>query len=267
MPISSATEPRSGPGAASPAPQPPADLAIAGLRVARGGVDVLSGVDLAVGAGERVALIGPNGAGKSTLLMAAIGLVPASAGEVHLFGRALPGRPRRALRSLRTGVGFVFQRHNLVTRASVLTNVIHGALGRHGGPRAWAQGLAPAALRAEAMACLDRVGLADLADRRADRLSGGQRQRVAIARALMQRPRLMLADEPAASLDPQAGGEVMALLAGLAREQGIGLLFTSHDMAETRAHAERVVALRAGRVAFDRPVGALDQALLETLYG
>ena len=217
MPISSATEPRSGPGEARPARDAAAGLAVVGLDVARGGVPVLSGFTLAVAAGERVALIGPNGAGTSTLRMAAIGLVPASAGEVRLFDRAITRQTCMATRRLRTGEGFVFQRHNLVMRANVLTNVIHGALGRHGGLRAWAQGLAPAALRAEAMACLDRVGLADLADRRADRLSGGQSQRVAIARALMQRPRLMQADGPAASLAPQAGGEVMALLAGLAR--------------------------------------------------
>jgi phosphonate transport system ATP-binding protein len=116
------------------------------------------------------------------------------------------------------------------------------------------------------MECLHRVGLAAIAERRADRLSGGQSQRVAIARALMQRPRLMFADEPVASLDPAAGEEVMALFLDLIRRQGLTLLFTSHDLAHAIAFADRVIALRAGRIVLDAPAATLDVAQLRALY-
>ncbi len=215
--------------------------------------------------GQILALIGPNGAGKSTLLRCLLHLVPPEAGRIGLLG-ADPARLRgAALRRLRARVGFVFQRHNLVPRLSALSNVIHGAIARHG-PRAWHQSLAPASAREEAMECLAEVGLAPLALRRADRLSGGQSQRVAVARALMQRPELILADEPVASLDPAAGREVMELLEDLARRRGLTVLFTTHHMAHALAHADRVVALRAGEVAFDRPAAASRAAELERLF-
>ena len=243
------------------------DLEVSGLALRyRGGAAALEDVAFALRRGERVALIGPNGAGKTTLLMGALRLVEPERGVIRLFGARLDGLPRRRLRRARAGVGVVFQKHNLAPRLSALTNVLHGALGRSGGPGTWFQGLAPRALRDEALTCLDRVGLAEFAARRADRLSGGQSQRVAVARALMQRPRLMLADEPAASLDPQAGAEVMATLARLVEEEGASLLFTSHNIDHARRYADRVIALRGGRIVHDRPVDALGAADLEALY-
>ena len=243
------------------------DLSVRGLSLAwPGGAAVLKDVSLDVAAGERVALIGPNGAGKTTLLLAALRLVEPSGGSIRLFGHEIAGLPRRRLRTARAGIGLVFQKHNLVGRVSVLSNVLHGAQGRSPGPGTWFHALAPAALRAEAMDCLDRVALADLAARRADRLSGGQSQRVAIARALMQRPRLLLADEPTASLDPQAGERVMEILCALARAEGIALVFTSHDIARARAAATRAVALRAGRVMFDREMARIEAEELDRLY-
>jgi phosphonate transport system ATP-binding protein len=161
----------------------------------------------------------------------------------------------------------VFQQHNLVARASVLTNVVHGALGRVPFPAACSHRLAPDSLRAEALRCLARVGLAALAQARADRLSGGQSQRVAIARALMQRPALLLADEPAASLDPVAGEEVMGVFRRLVDEDGLTLVFTSHNLEHARRFADRAVGIRDGRVAIDCAADRLDDAATGALYG
>ena len=243
------------------------DLVVRGLRKSFDGTTtVLGGVDLSVPAGQAVALIGANGAGKSTLLRCCLRLIEADAGDVRVLGVDMAALNPRDLRRLRAKVGFVFQRHNLVPRLSALTNVLHGALPRSAFARPWFQSCAPRALRDEAMACLERVGLAAVATRRADKLSGGQSQRVAIARALMQRPRMMVADEPVASLDPNSGEEVMGLFADLIRRDGLTLLFTSHDLSQAIAYADRVVALRQGAIALDAPAASLDVATLRALY-
>ncbi len=250
-------------GAGDPAP----DLAVGGLTVGFGHTRVLDGVSLSVGRGEAVALVGPNGAGKSTLLRAILRLVEPQDGEIAVLGQRVDRLRPGGLRALRARVGFVFQRHNLVPRLSALSNVVQGVQARARGPRTWVQWLAPADARAEAMRALDRVGLAGLADRRADRLSGGQSQRVAIARVLMQRPAFVMADEPVASLDPTAAEEVMALFASLMRDEGLSVLFTTHNMAHARRFADRVVALAAGRVAFDLPAGEIGDDRLSHLFG
>jgi phosphonate transport system ATP-binding protein len=226
---------------------------------------VLDGVALAVDQGERLALIGPNGAGKSTLLRCLVRLVEPDQGEIRLLGEPVRALGRPALRRLRSRIGFVFQRHNLVPRLSVLSNVIHGAHARLG-LRAWTHRFAPREVRAEAMACLDRVGLAHLASRRADMLSGGQSQRVAIARALMQRPTLLIADEPAASLDPAAGEAVMALFADLVRHDGLTLVFTTHSLRHAIDFADRIVGLQGGRVVLDRSADATTEPELERVF-
>jgi phosphonate transport system ATP-binding protein len=248
-------------------PASPAELEVRGLSKRFGdGVEVLSGVGLAVGKGEAVALIGANGAGKSTLLRCCLRLVEPEAGEIRLLGSEVRTLLPEALRRLRARVGFVFQRHNLVPRLPVLSNVLHGALARRPGPQAWFHEIAPRALREEAMSCLERVGLASLAARRADQLSGGQSQRVAIARALMQRPEVMFADEPAASLDPAAGEEVMACFLDLVRHDRLTLVFTTHDLRHALGYGDRVVGLRGGRVTIDAPAAALDLGSLRAFY-
>lgn len=230
------------------------------------GVPVLRSVHFQVTTGQRVALIGANGAGKSTLLRCCMHLIPPDTGEVRLFGTPLEGLRPQALRRLRSQVGFVFQKHNLVPRLSALSNVLHGALPRAPLARAWLQSLAPAALREEAMHCLDRVGLPHVAMRRADRLSGGQSQRVAVARALMQKPRLIVADEPAASLDPVAGDEVMALFSDLVQREGLTMIFTSHDLSHALRCADRVIALRHGEIVLDAPTRETGLLELRALY-
>jgi phosphonate transport system ATP-binding protein len=215
------------------------------------GVPVFSGVDLSIKTGEAVAIIGSNGTGKSTLLRALNGLNTIDAGLVEVLGSSVHELKSEALRRLRAQIGFVFQKHFLVSRLCALSNVIHGMQARRSGPQVWAQWLASSEARALAVACLERVGLADKAMQRVDSLSGGQSQRVAIARMLMQQPKIILADEPAASLDPRAGDEVMELLFNLSREADRTLVFVSHDMEHAVRYSDRIIGLSGGGIALD----------------
>ncbi|MRH21342.1 phosphonate ABC transporter ATP-binding protein [Rhodovulum strictum] len=229
--------------------------------------EILKGIDLTIRAGERVALIGSNGCGKSTLLRCLIGLHEVSAGEVTALGETFTGLPAGAQKArLRRKTGFVFQKHCLVRRRSVLSNVIHGMMSEPGSWRAFSQMTAPETWRRAALEALAWVNLADKAAARADALSGGQQQRVAIARALVRQPALLIADEPAASLDPVSGQDVMALFTRLCAEHGITLLFTSHDMSHARSFADRIVALKAGRVLFDKPADTTTDADIEEVF-
>lgn len=231
-----------------------------------GGLAALRDISLEIAEGETVALIGANGAGKSTLLKTLVGLVPLSGGTLSALGvplsRARPGE--RA--AVRRRIGFVFQNHGLVGRLSVLTNVVHGWLGHRGGWRAVHQATAPAEARRRALSALTDVRLGDKARARVDQLSGGQSQRVAIARAMMRTPELLIADEPTASLDPAAGHEVMRRFVDLARARGLTLIFTTHDMDHALRYADRVVALKGGALAFDRPSAGVDEATLAALF-
>jgi phosphonate transport system ATP-binding protein len=194
-----------------------------------------------------------------------VGLIPIDRGKALLFGNELSTLPRRQLRALRARVGFVFQQHNLVPRLSALSNVLHGCL-RRTGTRAWFQGLSPPVERERAMHYLDLVGLADFADRRADRLSGGQSQRVAIARALMQEPRVVIADEPVASLDPKAAEEVMSLFARLMQQSRLTFMFTSHNLQQALAYSERLLGLHQGALTLDAPTRFQTLTTLAKLY-
>jgi phosphonate transport system ATP-binding protein len=229
------------------------------------GVRVLHDVSFEILPGESVGLIGANGAGKSTLLRCAVGLIPIDGGKALLFDKELSTMPVRQLRALRSRVGFVFQQHNLVPRLSALCNVMHGSLGRTGA-RSWFQALASKAERERAMHYLDLVGLADFADRRADRLSGGQSQRVAIARALMQEPRVVIADEPVASLDPKAAEEIMSLFARLMQECRVTFMFTSHNLQQALTYSERLLGLHRGILTLDAPSRSQTLTTLAKLY-
>ena len=241
-------------------------LSVSGLAKAFGGTPVLHGLDFAVHAGVATALIGANGSGKSTARKCLIRLVEPDAGRVEMLGRDVTTLAPRALRAFRSQVGMVWQKHNLVPRLSALTNVVHGVQARRAGPRTWFQSIAPQAVRDEALTCLDRVGLADKALQRVDSLSGGQQQRVAIARMLMQRPALILADEPDASLDPQSGEEVMRLLANLARQDGLTLLFISHRMEHTLAFSDHILGLQKGRIVMDQATAQSDATRLRRFF-
>ena len=210
-------------------------------------------LDLDIPDGQKLAIIGSNGAGKSTLMRACLGIIPSQSESVHFFDQPVDNRTRgRQKRNVLAKIGFVHQKHNIMERLSVLSNVLHGALGRaRFRCLCWNQALAPKQLREEAMECLDRVGLTSLASRPASSLSGGQSQRVAIARALMQKPSLIIADEPVASLDPVAGDEVMALFSELSDETGVTLVFISHHLSHAVKYADRIIGLKQGTINLD----------------
>lgn len=214
---------------------------------------------------EAVALVGANGVGKSTLLRCIMGVIPATEGAVTLLGEDI-AQGGAAARVLRSRVGFVAQKHNLVPCLSVLSNVIHGLLGQRAGMRHWSQALAPDASRRAALEALERVGLAHLAQRRADRLSGGQSQRVAIARAIVSQPEVLFADEPCASLDPQAGEDVMELFMDLARERHVTVVFTSHNVDHALRYGDRVLGLAGGSMRLDATAASLTAEDLRGLY-
>jgi phosphonate transport system ATP-binding protein len=241
-------------------------LAVAGLTKAFSGREILRGLDFSLAPGQSTALIGANGSGKSTLLRCLVRLVEPTSGRIAMLGQDVASLRPRELRRFRAKVGIVWQRHNLVPRLSALSNVVHGVQARLSGPRAWFQTLAPDEVRAEAMSCLARVGLADRALARVDSLSGGQSQRVAIARMLMQRPAFILADEPDASLDPQTGQEVMELLLGLVRQDGLSLLVISHRLEHTLAYSDRILGLHEGRIALDLATARADGESLRRFF-
>ena len=230
----------------------------------------LDGVSLALGAGDMVALIGPSGSGKSTLLRAAAGLVPIDPGEgrIEAFGELVQagGRLSEHVRQIRARIGFIFQQFNLVGRLSLYTNVALGLLGRID-PLRGLLGLWPAREKTAIMAALARVGLAEHAGQRADALSGGQQQRAAIARVMVQQAKAVFADEPVASLDPVAARRVMELLCDLNRTEGIGVFVSLHQVDYAMRYCRRIVALKAGRIAYDGPPEGLDRAHLVDIYG
>jgi phosphonate transport system ATP-binding protein len=226
----------------------------------------LDNVDLAVPAGQVLALIGPSGAGKSTLIRCVNRLVEPSAGRIVLDGTTITGLRPAALRRARRRMGMIFQEYALVERLTVMENVLSGRLGHVGFWASWFRRF-PARDVAAAFALLERVGLAAMADKRADALSGGQRQRVGILRALMQDPALLLVDEPTASLDPRTSRQIMRLLVELCAERRLAAVVNIHDVALARQFARRIVGLRAGRVVFDGPPEALGHAELTAIYG
>ena len=230
------------------------------------GIKALDDVSLEVREGEFLAVLGLSGSGKSTLLRCVNRLVDPTEGRISIFGREVTRAEGAELRALRREVGMIFQQFNLVKRHSVRDNVLSGALGRAGTLRSLLLWFTEEE-RAEAQACLERVGMGDRGDSRADALSGGQQQRVAIARALMQRPRLILADEPVASLDPALRNSVMRHVEALNREEGITVVCSLHDLDLMKRYATRAVALREGRLVAEGKPEELDLATLRSIYG
>ncbi|HLI12915.1 MAG TPA: ATP-binding cassette domain-containing protein [Alphaproteobacteria bacterium] len=227
-------------------------LEIENLTVRYGGtaLPALQGLSLAVEPGERVAIIGPSGAGKTTLFRAIGGFVPIESGRIAVAGMDVGSTRGRRLRDLRRRVAMIAQRHDVVERLRVYQNVMAGALGRWSALRAFRFLLWPLGSELdEARAALERVGIPEKLHDRTGALSGGQQQRVAIARALVQKPVMLLADEPVASLDPALADHILSLLCGLTREAGIGLLCSLHQHDLARQHFDRVLRLERGDAA------------------
>jgi phosphonate transport system ATP-binding protein len=231
-----------------------------------GGVHALRDVDLEIGDGEFVVVVGLSGAGKSTLVRAVNGLVPLSSGRLEVDGVDVTALSRRQIRNLRADVGMIFQSFNLVNRTTVLNNVLMGRLHRVSTLRTLF-GLYPKADVEIAMQSLERVEIVEKAYVRASNLSGGQRQRVGIARALAQQPRVILADEPVASLDPPTSHVVMRDLQRINRELGITTIVNLHFLDLATAYADRIIGLRAGSLVFDGPSSDADASVFETIYG
>ncbi len=230
------------------------------------GDQALKGVDLEIPDGQVVALIGPSGAGKSTLIRCINRLVEPTSGDVTLNDVNLTTLSSGRLRQARRRMGMIFQEYALVERLTVMENVLSGRLGYVGFWQSWFRKF-PAKDIKEAFRLLDRVGLLDMVDKRADELSGGQRQRVGIARALMQDPELLLVDEPTASLDPKTSRQIMRLIKELCGERGLAAIINIHDVMLAQLFAERVVGLRLGEIVYDGLPTGLTNDVLTNIYG
>ncbi len=230
------------------------------------GDQALKAVDLEVPAGQVLALIGPSGAGKSTLIRCINRLVEPTGGKVWLGDQEITRLGSGALRRARRRMGMIFQEYALVERLTVMENVLSGRLGYVGFWRSFLRKY-PQADIDEAFRLLDRVGLLEMADKRADELSGGQRQRVGICRALIQDPALLLVDEPTASLDPKTSRQIMRLICELCAERGLAAIINIHDVALAKLFVQRVVGLRFGAIEFDGPPEALTPDVLTQIYG
>jgi len=242
-------------------------LAVAGLaKVYPTGKKALGGVDVVIDRPQLVAVIGSSGAGKSTFIRCINRLVEPTAGSVRLNGEDIVALDRKGLRAARRRIGMIFQEYNLVERLSVMQNVLSGRLGYTGLFASLRYRFPPEDIQA-AFALLDRVGLDGYHNQRADALSGGQRQRVGIARALMQRPDLLLLDEPTASLDPKTSRQIMRLVRELVAERQTPAIINIHDVALARAHADRIIGMKDGLIVFDAEASALTDAALTRIYG
>ena len=229
-----------------------------------GGTTALTGVDLTIRAGERVAVLGASGSGKSTLLALLNGSLEPSEGSVELFGAPVAGLSSGPRRELQRRVGTISQGLDLIEQVRVLHNVNAGRLAEWGTPRSLASLIWPRPDE-RATGALEAVGLGWAVHERTERLSGGERQRVAIARLLIQRPELVIADEPVASLDPTTAAEVLDLLGRVTDASGT-VLVTLHQPQLAREHCTRAIGLREGRLVFDTPIGDLAPDRLDALY-
>jgi phosphonate transport system ATP-binding protein len=241
-------------------------LQVEGLSKRFGTTVALDSVSFSVAPGEFVAVLGSSGAGKSTLFRCITQLTRADGGSVTLDGNGLDGLSGRRLIQARLGIGLIFQQFNLIGRMSALDNALVGRIGHAPTWRVMLRSFSPGD-RTLALEALDHVGLLERAYQRADSLSGGQQQRVAIARVMAQQCRIILADEPVASLDPVTSDNVMLTLQSIARERGMGVLCSLHQTDLALRFADRIIAMRAGRIMMDAIPSAIDAGALRALYG
>ncbi|MVO18071.1 phosphonate ABC transporter ATP-binding protein [Parasedimentitalea maritima] len=235
-------------------------------KIYKTGDRALNDVDLEVPTGQVLALIGPSGAGKSTLIRCINRLVEPTSGTVELGDVELTGLGLGGLRKERRRMGMIFQEYALVERLTVMENVLSGRLGYVGFWRSFLRKY-PQKDVDEAFRLLDRVGLVEMADKRADELSGGQRQRVGICRALIQNPSVLLVDEPTASLDPKTSRQIMRLIVELCKERELAAIVNIHDVALAQMFVSRIVGLKLGTMVFDGTPAELTEGVLTRIYG
>lgn len=232
----------------------------------KSGTQALKGVDFEVREGEFLVVIGLSGSGKSTLLRCLNRLTEPSSGTITFLGKDITHLKGEDLRKTKRQIGMVFQQFNLIKRKSVLSNVINGRLGSLGTFESVIESYSENVL-SDAYRCLSTVGISDLANVRADSLSGGQQQRVAIARSLMQNPKLLLADEPVASLDPATSNSVMQYFEKINRETGTTVICSLHFLSLVRRYATRAIALKAGEVVYEGSPSEIDETWFKRIYG
>jgi phosphonate transport system ATP-binding protein len=238
-----------------------------GVAVRFRGVAALESISLGIEAGERVGLVGPSGSGKTTLLRLLNGTVRPDEGRVRVGARDLASLSTRELRRVRAGVGFVPQDLSLVPNLRVSQNVLSGRLGRQSFLGSLRSLFVPRRREVERVhSLLERVGIPEKLFERTDRLSGGQQQRVAIARSLMQEPVALLADEPVSAVDPARARDTVALLNEIARDRGLTLVMSLHNLELAREHFPRLVGLRRGRVVLDGPTAEISEEAFRDLY-
>ncbi|WP_434521225.1 phosphonate ABC transporter ATP-binding protein [Halorubrum sp. AS12] len=241
-------------------------LDVTGLRKTyESGDEALKGVDLSVDGSETTAMIGPSGAGKSTFIRCVNRLTEPTSGTVELDGTDLTALDDDGLRAARRDIGMILQEYNLVERLTVMENVLTGRLGYVSAWRAFRRNFPPEDIE-RAYEVLERVGLAEMENKRVDELSGGQRQRVGIARAVVQQPKILLVDEPTSSLDPETSNTVMRLLTEIAAEREVPVLINIHEVDLAVEHADRIVGLHDGEVVFEGSADELGDDALDRVY-
>ncbi len=230
------------------------------------GVPVLKGINLDIPGDGITAIIGPSGTGKSTLIRCINRLIDPTSGQILFQGQDLAQLSGVALREARRRIGMVFQEYNLVERLTVMENVLTGRLGYVSAFNAWLRRF-PKQDIDEAFALLDAVGLGEFVNQRADGLSGGQRQRVGIARAIMQRPEILLADEPTSSLDPKTSVEIMEIMAAMAGKRNIPIIVNIHNVALAKRFCQRMIGMSDGKIVFNGTPAELTDTHLKEIYG
>ena len=226
----------------------------------------LKAVSFEINAGEFVSIIGPSGSGKTTLLRAVNQLIPITSGSVWLDGEEISRQKGVALRKQRRKIGMIFQNYNLVAQLSVMQNVLHGRLGYMSGING-VLGRYREEDKREALTLLEEMGLKDFAYHRASDLSGGQKQRVGIARAIMQHPKLLLCDEPIASLDPSSAKVIMDLLKEMTAKRGIACMVNLHQLDAAINYSDRIIGLCQGSIVYNGSPKDLTENLIERIYG
>ncbi|MCK9170869.1 MAG: phosphonate ABC transporter ATP-binding protein [Treponema sp.] len=241
-------------------------LEISGLtKIYKSTIKALDSVSFSVKKGEFVSIIGPSGAGKSTLIRCINRLVDATEGTILVADEDVTKMNSTELRRLRTKIGMIFQNYNLVEKRLVIDNVLHGRLG-YKNTLAGMFGRYTREEHAEALKILKQLGLKQYAYNRCDELSGGQKQRVGIARALIQNPKIFLADEPIASLDPASAKLIMDELMNMNKKTGITCLLNLHQVQTAKDYSDRIIGINNGRIVFDGKPKQLNDKIIAEIY-